>query len=232
MGAIMGRLPGRVLLMVWLLMGTGCGIGGAPPGSAPAPASTQAPSRVVEQPFGSVPEWRRGDRWVYEWASGSDRGTRTVEVLEPKTVNGVEYYVVEIGPTSEQYYTKDLHFAASVQASRVLARAVPPQPWFKWPLTAGTQWEYRGVYEERQGSKSQHDVFGIVGIEQVTVAAGTFRTFKVVRKSDGPDSDQYWYAPDVRWYVRWIGRRGDVEFDEQLKAYQPAPRVTSTPATR
>ena len=218
-------------MLVCLLGSAGCGTWAMPQGPAPAPATITTPSRPAE-PFGSVPEWRRGDRWIYEWTSGDDRGTRTAEVLEPRTVNGVEYYVVEVGVTSQQYYTKDLHYAASVQASRVLARAVPPQPWFRWPLTTGAQWEYRGTYEESQGAKARHDAFSVVGLEPVTVPAGTFRAFKVVRKSDGPDSDQYWYAPDVRWYIRWIGRRGDVEFDEQLKIYEPASRASSVPARR
>ena len=220
--------PRRVAaLFLSLLMCAGCGGRGI--FAQPAPAST--PSRV-EEPIASAPEWQRGDRWVYEWTSGTERGTRTVEVGEITTVNGVPYYAVEVGPTSQQYYTKELHFAASVQASRVLARMVPPQPWFVWPLKPGAKWEYHGVYEEQPGSRKQNDIFTVVGIEQVTVPGGTFRAFKVVRETDRSDADQYWYAPDTRWYVRWIGRRGDVDFEELLKAYQPARRVSSIPSRR
>ena len=217
------------VLLIWLLMcGSGC-VGLGTTSSQPSPAGT--PTRADEA-VANAPEWRRGDRWVYEWTSGAERGTRTVEVTEVATVNGVEFYVVEIGPASQQYYTKDLHFAAGVQASRVLARMVPPQPWFIWPLKPAAQWEYHGVYEDQKSSTKQNDTFGVVGIEQVTVPGGTFRAIKIVRQTDRRDSDQYWYGPDVRWYVRWLGRRGDVEFEEQLKAYQPAPRITSAPSTR
>jgi hypothetical protein len=209
-------------LLVWFLVCSGCG--GARVSSPPTPTPTPAsiPSRV-EEPAGGAPEWRRGDRWTYEWTSGRERGTRTVEVVELATVNGVDYYVVEVGATSQQYYTRSLHYAASVQASRVLARMVPPQPWFVWPLKPGARWDYQGVFEEQLGSKKQTDTFAVVGMEQVTVVGGTFRAYKVVRQGDHGDADQYWYAPEARWYVRWIGRRGDVQFEEQLQAYRSAP---------
>lgn len=214
-----------LVLVLSALFGAGCGWHGAvtPPGPV---VTASAPTEAT------TPEWRTGDRWVYEWISGQERGTRTNEVLKATKVNGVDFYVVDIGDGVQQYYTMDLHFAAGVQASRVLARMVPPQPWFVWPLKTGAQWKYQGVYEEQQGSKPHNDTFEVVASERVSVPGGAFQTFKVVRQTDGRDSDQYWYAPDVRWYVRWIGRRGDIEFTEDLKAYQPVPRITSIPSKR
>jgi hypothetical protein len=216
------------VVIVAVLMTVGCG---GPGVLTPPPAPVSTPNRV-EEGIAGVPEWRRGDRWVYDWTSGAERGTRTVEVKELAVLNGVDYYVVEISPTTQQYYTKDLHFAASVQASRVLARMVPPQPWFVWPLKIGAHWEFQGVFEEQQGSKKENDRFVVVGLEEVTVPGGTFRAFKVQRQTDRPDADQYWYAPDVRWYVRWIGRRGTVEFEEVLRAYQATSRGASSGSTR
>jgi hypothetical protein len=221
-----GMIALRILAVTFLMvLAAGCGWRGMLTTPDP-PAATAALSEAT------VPEWRPGDRWVYEWTSGQERGTRTIEVRESTAVNGVQYYVVDIGNSVQQYYTRDLHFAAGVEASKVLARMVPPQPWFVWPLKAAAQWNYQGVYEEPGGSKPQSDSFGVVGVELVTVPGGEFRAFKIVRQTDRRDSDQYWYAPEVRWYVRWLGRRGDVEFEEQLKAYQPTPRLTLTPSTR
>src|SRR5438034_1323572 len=161
-----GMIGLRILAVTALVvLAYGCGWRGML--STPAPPAPPAATAAMSE--ATVPEWRVGDRWVYEWTSGQDRGTRTLEVRESTAVNGVEYYVVEIGPASQQYYTKNLHFAAAVQASRVLARMVPPQPWFVWPLKAAAQWSYQGVYEERGSSKRQSDAFGVVGIELVTV---------------------------------------------------------------
>lgn len=224
----------RWVALLLLVMTGGCGVfapsaPGPPSPTAAAPEPAPAPPPANEA---AVPEWRVGDRWTYDWVSGQERGTRTAEVSDVTTVNGVDYYVVDTGVTLQQYYTRDLHFAAGVQASRVVTRMVPPQAWFVWPLRPSAQWRYQGAYQEAQSTKVQNDAFAVVGIEQITVPAGTFRAFKIVRQTDRQDADEYWYAPDVRWYVRWIGRRGEVEFDEQLKLYEPTSRDSSGPATR
>jgi hypothetical protein len=182
----------------------------------------------------AAPEWRAGDRWVFAWTSGKDSGSRTLEVHETAAVNGVDYYIVGLGGGVMQYYTKQLHFAAAVQDKKVIARMVPPTPWFVWPLKATGGWAHKGVYEDAQGTHPQNDTFTLGGLEYVTVPAGRYLTFKVTRNTDRRDSDQYWYAPEARWYVRWLGQRGDVRFEEQLTAYQGTARATSSlpPSTR
>jgi hypothetical protein len=101
----------------------------------------------------------------------------------------------------------------------------PPHPLFTWPLEAGKGWAYRGTYGDRNGTTEFNDVFSVVAAEAVTVPAGRFNAWKIVRETERRDSDQYWYAPDVRFYVKWIGRRGDTQFEEQLREYHPAPRL-------
>jgi hypothetical protein len=34
----------------------------------------------------------------------------------------------------------------------------------------------------------------------------------------------------VQFYVRWIGRRGDTEFEENLREYHMGPRLIPAPA--
>ncbi len=178
------------------------------------------PSDRVE----SVPEWRPGDRWVYEWRSGSDTGVKTVDILEIKDLNGVRYYVARIGDV-DHYYTLDLHWAGSVRDSKVEARMIPPHPWFVWPLEVGRRWAHRGTYEERNTGQQHQDDFAVVAAETIEVPAGRFGAFKLVRQGSHVDFDEYWFAPEVRWYVRWIGRRGEIQFEEHLREYRPAPRL-------
>ena len=185
----------------------------------------------------SSPELRPGDRWVYEWKSGKDSGTKTVEMIEIKEVNKVQFYVVKIDEVDHYYYTRDLHWAASVRDSKVESRMVPPQPWFVWPLEVGRKWTHRGTFEGLEGKTQHNDGFAVIAAETVEVPAGRFRALKVVRETDRRDSDLYWYAPEVRWYVKWIGRRGEVEFQEQLREYRAAPRLIpevtpTTPSSR
>ena len=189
----------------------------ATPTTSSASATPPAPAAL------SAPEWRPGDRWVYDWTSGDRSGTKTIEMREAKTVNGVPYYIVRLDDV-DHYYTTALHWAAAIRESRVEARMVPPQPWFTWPLTPAKRWEHRGTFQDRNGTSRFADRFTVAGIETVDVPAGRFQAMKVTRQSDGRDSDDYWYAADARWYVRWVGRRGDVTFEERLKEYRPVPR--------
>ncbi len=198
-------------------------------------ARDTAPAGVAPPPIVRVnapPEWRPGDRWVYDWTSGTNTGTKTVEVLEIKEINRVRYYVVLAGDVEhfEQYFTLDFRWSAISRDSRVEARMIPPQPWFIWPLEVGSRWVHRGVYEGLDGNKQYNDTFAVVASETVEVPAGRFPALKVVREASSRDSDQYWFAPEVRWYVRWIGRRGEVQFEERLREYHVAPRLIPEPA--
>lgn len=187
---------------------------------APPPAAAPRPVAHVDSP----PEWRPGDRWVYDWTSGTRSGTKTAEVLEITEVNKIRYYVLRIGEV-DHYYTPAFRWSGSVRESRVEARMVPPQPWLTWPLAVGSRWVHNGVYEERDTKKEQNDRFAVVAAETVEVPAGRFHAFKVVREGNRQESDQYWYAPEVRWYVRWVGRRGETQFEERLREYHAAPRL-------
>jgi hypothetical protein len=200
---------------------SGCA-GGAPP-AGPADAARPAPEKPV-----AAPTWKPGDRWVFEWTSGKDSGTKTVEVVELRDLNGVGYYVVRLGDSQNSYtpthhwYTRTLHWAAAIRESRVEARMVPPHPWFSWPLTAGARWTHQGRFETSEGTAAFNDRFAVIGPELVEVPAGRYEAVKLVRETDRRDGDEYWYAPDVRWYVRWLGRRGDTHFEERLREYQAA----------
>ncbi len=216
-------MPGRRLTAVaalFLLGLSGCAAETRVAVPAPRPAETVGALSTVASP----PEWRPGDRWVYSWTSGAESGTKTVEVLEVREINQVSFYVVRVGDF-EHFYTRDLQWAGSVQDGKVVSRMTPPQPWFVWPLDVGRRWTHRGTYEDRNGNTLYSDVFSVIGGEVVEVPAGRFEALRIARETDRRDSDQYWYAPQVRFYVKWIGRRGDSQFEEQLREYHQAPRL-------
>ncbi len=174
---------------------------------------------------------------MYGWTSGGESGIKTVEVLEIREINGISFYLVRVGDV-ETFYTRDLHWAGTMQDGRVASRMTPPQPWFAWPPKTGKTWTHRATYEDRSGKTEFSDVFSVVAAETVEVPAGRFDAFKIVRETERRDSDQYWYAPAVRFYVKWTGRRGDTLFEEQLREYHPAPRLipgqpsTGSPSTK
>ena len=160
---------------------------------------------------------------------GQTSGTKHVEVLEIREINTVSFYLVKVGEV-EQFYTKDLRWAGSMRDGKVQSRMTPPQPWFVWPLEVGRQWTHRGSFEDATGKGAHNDSSSVVGAEVVEVPAGRFSALKVVRETDSRDSDQYWYAPEVRFYVKWVGRRGDTQFEEDLREYRPAQRLIPGPA--
>jgi hypothetical protein len=199
--------------LVLILLGCLAGLSACVPAVRPSVVQASAP-----------PEWRPGDRWIYEWTSGSDAGTKTAEVAEIREVNELPYYVIKIGGT-DHFYTRDLHWAGAARDSRVEARMTPPQPWFLWPLEVGRRWEHRGLYEQPGTRHEQANTFAVVAVERVEVPAGQFAAVKIVREGTGADTDQYWFVPEIRWYIKWIGRRGDVQFEERLREYHAAPRL-------
>ena len=201
-----------------VLMCAGCAAGS----SAPSPPNA-GPTRAASATPLAAPAWQVGDRWIYEWTSGQESGTKTIEVTEVREMSGVRYYVVRLGD-SEHYYTDALHWAAAVREGKVEARMVPPQPWFVWPLAPGARWVHQGRFEQSEGVVTHDDRFAVIGPERVEVPAGRYEAVKLVRETNRRDGDEYWYAPDVRWYARWRGRRGDSQFEERLREYRAAPR--------
>jgi hypothetical protein len=206
-------------------------LAGCAAGPSPAAAPDVGPARAAPAATFTEPAWQVGDRWVYAWTSGKESGTKTVEVVELREVNGVRYYVVRLRDSerpgdadTEHYYTQALHWAAAVRDRKVEARMAPPHPWFVWPLVAGARWTHQGRFEQREGSTTFNDRFAVIGPERVDVPAGRYEAVKLVRETDRRDGDEYWYVPDVRWYARWLGQRGDSQFEERLREYRPAPR--------
>lgn len=209
-------------LLAWLttlgLCVSGCAMAAGPAASQPATPVTALGATA------SAPEWRPGDRWVYGWTSGADTGTKTVEVVETREISNVPFYLVRVGDLVH-FYTRELEWAGTMREQKVESRMSPPQPWFVWPLEAGRRWTHRATHEDANGKSEVADRFSVVAIEMVEVPAGRFSAVKVVRETDRRDIDEYWYAPEVRFYVKWVGRRGDSQFEEQLREYRQAPRL-------
>jgi hypothetical protein len=208
--------------LAWLavlgLCASGCGTA-TTPAAPPSPPPVAAPGGTD-----SAPEWRPGDRWVFGWTSGADSGTKTVEVVEVREISKVPYYLVRVGDLVH-FYTHELQWAGTMREQKVESRMSPPQPWFVWPLEAGRRWTHQAMYEDAGGKSEVADRFSVVGTETVDVPAGHFSAVKIVRETDRRDVDEYWYAPEVRFYVKWVGRRGDAQFEEQLRDYRQAPRL-------
>jgi len=220
------RTAALIVGCYWGLLGVvsiGLTLTGCAAGSTPSAPTDAAPARAASPPAVTQPVWQVGDRWVYAWTSGNEQGTKEVDVVDLRDVNGVPYYVLRLGD-AEHYYTRALHWAAAIREGRVEARMVPPHPWFQWPLVAGAKWTHQGRFEQREGTATYEDRFAVIGPETIEVPAGRYDAIKIVHETERRDGDEYWYAPDVRWYVRWRGRRAETQFEERLREYRAAAR--------
>jgi hypothetical protein len=190
----------------------------APPSGQPATLDSTFKTVAASR---TAPDWRPGDRWLYSLVIGTEHGTKTVEVVEIRDINNIPFYIVRVGSR---------HFWPScsgqgMPGAKIESRMSPPLPWFSWPLEPGRQWTYRGTFQDPSGTVNRSDKFIVLASEVVEVPAGRFNTLKVVHESDRGDRNEYWYAPDVRSYVKWVGQRGTSRTEEQLREYQAAPRT-------
>ena len=215
-----------------MLILTGCAAPGVPP------ASSVPAAGVVMPAVSSPPSWRPGDRWVYGWTSGGrERNQDGRGAGDPRDQWGLllsrpgrrRGVVLHARPALGGDHARRASDRSNDAPSAVVHLAA---------RRPGRRWTHRGTYEDRNGTTEFNDVFSVVAAEAVEVPAGRFNALKIVRETERRDSDQYWYAPDVRFYVKWIGRRGDTQFEEQLREYHPAPRLipeqpsTGSPSTK
>jgi hypothetical protein len=192
----------------------------APPSGQPATLDSTFKTVAASR---TAPDWRPGDRWLYGLLIGTEHGTKIVEVLEIRDINSALFYIVRVDGL-EHFYTAQLQWAGHARDRKIESRMSPPLPWFTWPLEPGRQWTYRGTLQDPSGAVERTDTFIVLGSEVVEVPAGRFNTLKIVHESDRGERNEYWYAPDVRSYIKWVGRRGSARTEEQLREYQAAPR--------
>jgi hypothetical protein len=212
----------RVALAVLTLSSAACVTADGPHTPEPLIAPAAPANRLVS--MSAPPEWRPGDRWTYDLTSGNERETKSMEVVEVREIGGVPYYVVRLGDV-DHYYTRSLNWAAAIRDAKVEARMLPPHPGYVWPLELGKRWTYHGVWEDQNSRHDLNDRFAVVAVETVEVLAGRFEALKIVREGSTASSDEYWFVPAVRSYVRWVARRGDRQFEERLREYRAAPRL-------
>jgi hypothetical protein len=160
------------------------------------------------------PTYALGDRWIR-----SD-GIWEVIRVEP------DHYVFSAEP-GEIHLTKDL-VLARLQLYGILVFDFAPAPQVPWPLVVGRTGSVIGkltVFNHEAFDAELH--WAIEAVEDVTVAAGTFKTFRIGytsvprvvtnfarqpqwARSERPTTKTFrlWYAPDIQRFVK-----GDGAFD-------------------
>lgn len=143
----------------------------------------------------------------YSWTYRSDIGDTeyTVNVLsQEKQADGSIIYLLEkqAGLKIHAWFSKPsgwvhMHREAYPEQQGMDVKYEPARQYLKNPLVAGEKWFWKGSSISGQDVVESYEV---VGPETVKVAAGSFRTMKVVsRISEGPSTltKTYWYSDGV-----------------------------------
>lgn len=183
-------------------------------------ASVQQITPPPNVPIMERPVLYQGEKWDFEvrqYVWGWRRNARTVFVKQVDSLNGLRvYYMRELIPSFVPdplpwtiVRDSDLNAVAYLDPrnERVLKANVSS---FSWPLFVGREWKVDGQDELRQLS-----FYGRAKVEKyeiVATKAGTFRAFVVEIKGRLVDqttghsysfSEIYWWAPEVKNYVRY-----------------------------
>lgn len=162
--------------------------------AAPNPASA-----MVEPPV-----WRRGDEWAYRYESPTGNGTYIRSVDREEEIDGVPHYVLKTGPREIFYRKSDFALTRETLDGVLVVRFTPSRLSLPWPLEVGKAWEQTFQDERPANTAERIDMVSVEGTETITVPAGTFRTFKIVRRHKKTGAIQYevWYSLELKQAVR------------------------------
>jgi len=158
-----------------------------------------------------APVWKTGDKWTFKQADGS---TFSNEVVDVKN----DLFIVKREGDPELYgydrKTTNLSFRIKADGSRMKATN-DLRKLFNFPIFDGEQWtDTTSGLPGQTSLGGQQEAkffirFNVEGIEVVTTAAGTFKTYKIrhtlknmkVRKNRN-GWILFWYSPEAKWWVK------------------------------
>lgn len=128
-----------------------------------------------------APVWKRGYEWSYRQESPTGKSTYVWAVDRDEVSDGIECYVIKSGSREIFYRKSDLAFVRETVGGALTRRVTPPAAAYVWPLVVGKTWE-QSYHEERPRDRQSEEIERTVSVdaeETVTVAAGTFQTFRI-----------------------------------------------------
>ena len=205
------RTLGLAMLLAAALSVTGC---------ASAPRAERYVAPVV------------GTTWTYQHQDSGSYGNGTSEApgrFARRTWDGREVMVFE-GPQSSIVAQADGSWIAFVgNDGKATVSWDPPTPW-DWPLEAGKNWkrQYKLKFHAQNREAPVENSYVVEAYEEVTVPAGTFKTFRVRSSDTLGNNNVVWYSPELGLFAKQVLQRtekhpqGPGRRESVLKAYSPA----------
>ena len=162
-----------------------------------------------------APSYKEGDTWQFNISRKGQIGTSTdlnEGMYELSVTQGVvKLYEVDGGKKNEKPIEPDGPTQTFV---RLIGQKSDQRPTLKFPLSVGQKWTYE--YETKPpGSKfnqRRSAEVNVVGMEQVTTPAGSFKAYKLIRSESwtvgslrgqkGGSTTTYFYSPETRSIVK------------------------------
>jgi hypothetical protein len=167
------------------------------------------------------PEWRVGDRWVFQRTSlGGTTSVVTYQVVEA-TGDGYALRLSGAGPDLTSYWTDELALRRREVGGRVVSRFEPAAPFFRWPLKLGERWDVEFDYTDGRNDGRYRNVWTAgIAIESINVVAGRFYSVRIEQRGgQGRLLSTYWYSPLVRY---WVRHESAIDgFSEELVEFRP-----------
>lgn len=111
------------------------------------------------------------------------------------------------------YYDRDWVLVKVVETDGTVITAPRPryprigEKWLPFPLEVGKEWEESYTATDRYGGVGNYrNFFSVVGHEEITVKAGTFKAFKIkihqIQNAGHWGVYYLWYAPEIGYYIK------------------------------
>lgn len=158
--------------------------------------------RYVSPGDGSSYVLQRSDTGSYGSTNGQVQikvGRRMMQGSEMTTFNSPGATVVA-RPTG--------HWVGMYAGERPLLTWNPPTGW-EWPLEVGKSWTktYESTNHGTKRTVSYESTQKVEAYEDVTVPAGTFKTFRITTSTTLGDENVVWFSPDLGIWVKSRLRR-------------------------
>lgn len=150
-----------------------------------------------------------GQSWVWRSTnSATGKTTNSTATAVEATYQGKPAFGVKYGSSIEVHDPKTFNWLATMSGTRVTASADPDSQAMNWPLWVGKGWTQSYTLTTVDGTVSRSFYKTVAAFEDVTVAAGTFKAFRIEispgRNIDPGFHATVWYAPSIGWNVKSI----------------------------
>ena len=163
----------------------------------------------------TLDDYQIGEKWVWEWK-------RTVEGEIRAQGEDIQEVVDHNGALAFWNGTD------TIQISTTLGQDQGKTRFRNWPLQVGKKWKYESEWENNEGTtgKTSQDV-EVVSFEELNVMAGTFKAYKIEYKGivtnsrgfKGEMTDIWWYAPELKTYIKHVNKDGYGLYTNELTSY-------------